>query len=216
MMCIHAQRETFRDEDGIRVHPIITKGGDLVNIVPADVRMETYVRGKSMQAVLDANEKVNRAIRGAAYAVGAQTEIRESPGYLPLRQNKGMTELFVGNIAGLVGESNIFYPPDSGGSTDMGDLSEIMPAIHPYIGGVAGAAHSRDFTIVDEEAAYIHPAKAMAMTVVDLLCDGAQAANAVCEQYTPGYTPKSYHEFWQAVLQPQGEGKGEGLRRPIF
>jgi len=44
LMAIHVQRETFRDEDQIRVHPIITKGGDLVNIVPADVRMETYVR----------------------------------------------------------------------------------------------------------------------------------------------------------------------------
>lgn len=45
MVCINAMRETFRDSDRIRVHPIITKGGDLVNIVPADVTMETYVRG---------------------------------------------------------------------------------------------------------------------------------------------------------------------------
>ncbi len=44
LMGIHLQRETFKDEDHIRVHPIITKGGDLVNVIPADVRMETYVR----------------------------------------------------------------------------------------------------------------------------------------------------------------------------
>lgn len=49
---IDANRETFRDEDGIRVHPIITKGGDLVNVVPADVRIETYVRGSNTKAIL--------------------------------------------------------------------------------------------------------------------------------------------------------------------
>ena len=47
LMAVHAQRETFKDEDHIRVHPIITKGGDIVNVVPADVRLETYVRGNN-------------------------------------------------------------------------------------------------------------------------------------------------------------------------
>ncbi|MFR9161994.1 MAG: peptidase dimerization domain-containing protein [Ruthenibacterium lactatiformans] len=60
---IHANRETFRDEDHVRVHPIITKGGDLVNTVPADVRMESYVRAASVQAMRTANAKVNRAAR---------------------------------------------------------------------------------------------------------------------------------------------------------
>ena len=80
---IHANRETFRDEDHVRVHPIITKGGDLVNTVPADVRMESYVRAASVQAMRTANAKVNRAARGAAYAVGARVEIDDMPGYLP-------------------------------------------------------------------------------------------------------------------------------------
>ncbi|MBR2351210.1 MAG: amidohydrolase, partial [Clostridia bacterium] len=71
MMCIHAQRETFRDEDKIRVHPIITNGGELVNVVPANVTMETYVRGASFEAINDAAAKVDRAIKGSAYAIGA-------------------------------------------------------------------------------------------------------------------------------------------------
>lgn len=200
IMCIHAQRETFRDEDGIRVHPILTKGGDLVNIVPADVRMETYVRGKTMEAVLDANEKVNRAIRGGAYAIGAQVDIQEAPGYLALDQNERMTEFYARNIARFVGEEQILRRPASGGSTDMGDLSCIMPSIHPYMGGIKGAAHSQDFTIVDEEAVYIYPAKAMAMTAVDLLCEGAQEAQAICREFTPTYTPQSYRAFWKEIL----------------
>ena len=75
MMCIHAQRETFRDEDRIRVHPIITNGGELVNVVPANVTMETYVRGASFEAINDAAAKVDRAIKGSAYAIGAEVEI---------------------------------------------------------------------------------------------------------------------------------------------
>jgi metal-dependent amidase/aminoacylase/carboxypeptidase family protein len=51
LMGINALRETFKDEDYIRVHPIITKGGDTVNSVPCDVRLETYVRAKTMKAI---------------------------------------------------------------------------------------------------------------------------------------------------------------------
>ena len=83
LMAIHAQRETFRDEDTIRVHPIITKGGEIVNNVPADVRMESYVRGKTVEAIMDANLKVNRALKAGAMAVGAEVEIHDHPGYMP-------------------------------------------------------------------------------------------------------------------------------------
>jgi amidohydrolase len=75
LLGIHAQRETFRDEDCIRVHPIITKGGDLVNVVPADVRIETFVRGRNVEAMQDANKKVNRALKAGAMAIGAEVEI---------------------------------------------------------------------------------------------------------------------------------------------
>src|SRR6185503_4003484 len=54
---IHCQRETFYDGDTVRIHPIITRGGDAVSVVPADVRMETFVRGGSLEAIVDANMK---------------------------------------------------------------------------------------------------------------------------------------------------------------
>ena len=53
LAAINAIRETFRDEDTIRVHPIITHGGSQVNVIPADVRIETYVRGRTVDAILD-------------------------------------------------------------------------------------------------------------------------------------------------------------------
>src|SRR5207249_3821053 len=57
LMSINAVRETFRDEDTIRVHPIITHGGSQVNVIPGEVRIETYVRGRTMEEILDANVK---------------------------------------------------------------------------------------------------------------------------------------------------------------
>jgi amidohydrolase len=71
IMGAHANRETFRDEDHIRFHPILTKGGSIVNNVPADVHMESFVRGATVEAVKKANVKVNNALRAGAMAVGA-------------------------------------------------------------------------------------------------------------------------------------------------
>ena len=92
IMAVHAQRETFQDDDAIRVHPIITKGGDVVNVVPSDVRLETYVRGKNLEAILDASAKVDRAFKAGGDAVGAATQITNIPGYLPIFQDRNLTE----------------------------------------------------------------------------------------------------------------------------
>ena len=72
LQAIHANRETFRDQDMIRVHPIITRGGDIVNAVPAEVRMETYVRGRTLKAITDANRKVDRALQAGRAGRGSQ------------------------------------------------------------------------------------------------------------------------------------------------
>ena len=90
MSGIHFQRETFKDEDTIRIHPIITRGGAAVSSVPADVRMETYVRGSSIEGFLDASEKVDRALRAGAMAIGASVEIITLPGYLPIQNNENL------------------------------------------------------------------------------------------------------------------------------
>lgn len=201
IMGIHVQREVFKDEDGIRVHPIITRGGDLVNVVPADTRMETYVRGKSVEAILSANEKVNRAIEAGAYCVGAKVEINEIPGYLPLKQNKELGDIFANNIGQFIGDENVVRGVDMIGSTDIGDLSAIMPVIQPTMGGFKGQAHSREFEIVDKEAAYILPAKAMAMSVIDLLYNGAAAGNRIKENFIPKYSKEQYLNVWENFLK---------------
>ncbi|MGI6157067.1 MAG: amidohydrolase [Saccharofermentanales bacterium] len=195
ILAMHTQRETFRDEDAIRVHAIITKGGDLVNVVPADVRMEAYVRGNNLPAIRDAAAKVDRAIEASAMAVGATVEIEDVPGYLPLIQNDRMNTLFAKNGAALLGEDNIVYGVDLLGASDAGDVSHHLPVINVLTGGYAGEAHSRTFRVVDPEMAYVLPAKALAMTVVDLLWNGAHELNDIAEHFVPAMSKAAYFRY---------------------
>ena len=195
LMSIHAQRETFRDEDVVRVHPIITKGGDLVNIVPREVKIETHVRARTTEAMMDASRKVDRALRAGAVAMGAVVEIHSLTGHLPLANNPAMVDLFLENEALLVGMENIHRLPDtqvSGGTTDMGDISHLMPAVHPHVSGVLGSGHSKDYDVVNTTHAYLNSAKAMASTVIDLLVDGASVYQKIVAQYRPIFTKEQY------------------------
>ncbi|OWZ84119.1 amidohydrolase [Natranaerobius trueperi] len=199
LMGIHAQRETFKDEDAIRVHPIITKGGDLVNIVPSDVKLETYVRGRNINAILDANKKVNKALKGGAYTIGAEIDIKEIPGYLPVEADPNMNKLYGNNVQAILGDNGLETIKAVAGSTDMGDISQLMPAIHPYVGGVEGKAHARDYKITDPTMAYVIPAKAMACMIIDLLWDDAREAKNIKEYYQPQYTKEDYLKMWRSL-----------------
>lgn len=195
LSAVHAQRETFRDDDTVRVHPIITKGGDLVNVVPADVKMETFVRAKTAAAIEDADAKVNRALRAGAVAVGGKVRITTLPGYMPLAANKQLAGIFKGNALELVGAEGYAEVDHITGSTDMGDISHIMPAIQPMAGGANGTSHGDDYQVVDMETACLTPAKAMAMTVVDLLYDGAAAAHQLLAGFKPVMDRDEYLAF---------------------
>lgn len=204
LSAIHAQRETFKDADTIRVHPIITKGGEAVNVVPADVRMETFVRGKTLEAIRDANEKVDRALRAGALAVGGSVHISTLPGYLPLSNDRNLQSLFRENAAALVGSRRLVPAGRHGtGSTDMGDVSQIMPAIHPFAGGASGTSHGDDYLIEDYRLAVLNPAKVMAMTVVDLLADGAARAREVLAKHKPAMTKQEYLELMESLRKEE-------------
>ena len=193
LQAIHALRETFRDADMIRVHPIITKGGDIVNTVPADVRMTCYVRGINQEAVSKANAQVNRAITHSAMALGATAEIEDIPGYVPLIQNTDLDNLFAANAKIATPDICIEDGVVFGGSTDMGDVSWLIPSIHPRVSGFSGALHSSKVVVSDENLAYILPAKLLAMTVIDLLASDAKEALRVKEMY-PRKTKEEYAE----------------------
>jgi amidohydrolase len=197
---IHAQRETFYERDTIRIHPIITKGGDAVSVVPAEVHMETFVRGGSREAILDANMKVDRCLRAGAMAMGAEVEINTIPGYLPQRNNRDLAQVFGGNVEALFGPGTFAIGGHRTGSTDMGDIAHMKPVIHPYLASAVGKTHGADFRISEPEHAYLTPAKLLAMTAIDLLYGDAAPARKILAEFRPEMTKGSYLAFERALF----------------
>jgi len=198
LAAIHANRETFQEHETARVHGIITKGGEVVNAVPADVRVEWRVRSSTPEDLVKNNARVNRCFKAGALAVGAKVKITDIPGYFPLRHDPTLQDLFHSNAAYLLGRDRILVMPEGrnrGGSTDMGDLSQIMPVCHPYTGGATGPGHSKEYSINDYEQAVINPAKIMVMVVIDLLAEGATKAQEVLRKASPAMTKEEYVAF---------------------
>jgi len=200
---LNTQRETMRNEDAVRLHGILTSGGASVNAVPADVRYEGRVRGRNPEVIADANMKMDRCLRAGALAMGASVHIVTMPGYLAMLNNPSMQELFRDNARQLVGANNVVTHEPSrnrGGSTDMGDLSHIMPVIHPYTTAATGGGHGVDYLIEDYVQAVINPAKAMAMTVIDLLAGQAETAKAVLDTNSPQMSKQQYLDLQNSRL----------------
>lgn len=163
----------------VRVHGVVAKGGEAPNIVPDEGRIRLYVRAPSLAELEPAAERVRNCAKGAAMATGCQLTFREfAYTYVDLRANAPLDEAFSRNMAAL-GRLPA-RPGDAGrgtGSTDMGNVSHVLPAIHPYVGicerGGGPASHSREFaeaTVTSRgEEALLVAAKALAMTCLDLL-----------------------------------------------
>ena len=192
MQGINAQRETFRDEDHVRIHSIITKGGDIVNSIPADVRMELFVRAANIPAIKAASTKVDHAVHGAAVMLGGHAEITDMPGYMPVYADKAMAAIYAKNAEEFYSKEQILSLTETSGSFDIGDLSLFMPILHPLVSGVSGGLHSREFKIIDDDDAYIIPIKIMACTVIDLLANDAQKARNILSSFKPKMTREEY------------------------
>ena len=200
---LNAQRETLRNEDTIRLHGIMTLGGVSVSSIPAEVKYEGRVRGGTWDAIDDANQKMDRCLRAGTLAIGGQVEIVTLPGYMPLINNEHLMEIFSQNAADLVGDDNVRQNPshvNRGGSTDMGDLSQVMPVIHPYTGAATGSGHGVDYVIKDYTQAVINPAKAMAATVIDLLAGDSTQAHNVINNFKPNLSIDSYVSMQRSRL----------------
>ena len=197
MAALQYQRETFKDEDHVRVHAIISHGGDMVNVVPEKVVIEAQVRAKYMAAMNDACKKADRSFRAGALAIGANVEIHDLPGYLPILEEpipKALLETgdILKNEVSVAKASALVHNP---ASTDVGDLTHLMPVVGFTTGGFKGALHSADFEITDKYKAYVLPAKVMALTMYNLLRGGAKEAHALIERFPHHLSRHEYMEY---------------------
>ena len=202
----NALRETFKESDILRFHPIITHGGDMVNAIPETVTMESYVRGASYDAIVDANKRINQALCGAALSIGTNVEIVDIPGYAPHLNDKNMIEL-AKDAAALAMPEVEFRSSDviGGGSTDMGDLSCIMPVVHPYAAGSAGKSHGNDYEITDPVAACVTNAKWQVTMLRLLLENGGERAKKVIAEFEPRFASKEEFLAFQDSLYRDGD-----------
>jgi amidohydrolase len=159
-----------------RVHGIITKGGDQANIIPEHTVAEFYLRAPTKEYCRELLRRFEACAEGAAVATGCTMKVTPDPTiHEPLKPNFTMAGIFQKNL------ERIDFPvdPDDGeagfGSTDCGNVSQVIPTIHPYIrispDGVPG--HSREFAEWAKSPlarkGIVAAAKALAMTALDLV-----------------------------------------------
>ena len=194
MQGIALLRETFKDEDHVRVHPIITRGGAAVSSVPANVTMEMFIRAATITAMKDAENKVDRALKGAAMTIGAEVEISTSPGYMPSLFNPELSKIYDRSVTEIIGNDATGRMPHRTSSTDMGDVSMLIPAMQSYAGGASGRTHSDEFEITDWNLNVIDAGKALASTAIDLLADDGLEAKKIIENFKPSLSIPEYLE----------------------
>ncbi|MBR5011111.1 MAG: amidohydrolase [Clostridia bacterium] len=190
----NAVREQFSGDNKFRFHPIITKGGEAVNVIPAEVVVESFVRGGNMPQILKANERINRAFAGSAAALGCKLIIEDQIGAAPRIEDKNLRLAFkeVGKMLFSEDEINV-ERPWTPGCTDMGDISSVMPSVVAYVGCSSIPGHTNRFVVEDKYTSCVTNAKLQAAWVNYLLCDGAAyAKKVIAEADVPYASIKDY------------------------
>jgi amidohydrolase len=183
---IDGQRVRFRD--GVRVHGYITNGGQAVNIIPELASCELSVRARDTNELARVRGIVERCAQAAALASEVNVEIVAREGYSDMRNNMTMARVF-GEHMGALGR-NVRETDDrvGAGSTDMGDVSHIVPSIHPYlaiVGENEALCHQHAFASAAASdrgfATAMDAAKALARTALELLLDDKLRASVRAE-----------------------------------
>lgn len=208
LSAINALRETFRDQDHIRVHPILTEAGSSVNAIPDRVVLECYIRAADAESLQDANVRVNRAIAASAAALGCTLTVDDKHGYFPRVHDQGMIQVTKEAMEQTLAKT--VYEPEGWGTgcSDLGDMTMLMPAVHPSIGGAVGAAHGDQYTIPQAEDSCVNSAKVQLVMLQLLLKNGAARAKQILENFKPVFSSKEEYfrhvdamtACWEAVL----------------
>lgn len=175
-------------KSGARIHGIITDGGKAANIVPDHSAGNFIVRAEEDDYLEELKSRVMSCFIGAALATGARLETRwDEIRYEPLRSNMTLARLFKKNLESCDRKVMLYDPSISFGSSDMGNVSQIVPAIHPSIAitHVDVLLHSPQFAMVAASesgvCAMLESAEAMAMTAAEVIADPALTAKIKAE-----------------------------------
>jgi len=197
LQAVNDLRETFQEKDLIRFHPIMMGVNCAVNIIPDEMKIESYVRGKSLEAIKRENVKINRALTGAALAIGARVELTDRPGYSPETDDPMFMKLVEQCCADLAGADRVRFDYEGWGtgSSDFGDITSVMPGVQFSAAGATGTFHGIDFNVADPDRLCVNSAKAQLFVVDALLCNDGEEAKKIVANYKPQYPSiKAYFE----------------------
>ncbi|WP_042142348.1 M20 family metallopeptidase [Paucisalibacillus sp. EB02] len=182
---VNALREHLPSD--VRIHGIIAEGGKAANVVPDYAVAQFYIRAKKRDYLDEVVEKVKNIASGAALMTGASLEVSNYElSYDEMITNHSLSNAFTKNLE-QTSNLPIFEPKSSYGSIDMGNVSQVVPAIHPYIGlnkpGLV--AHTKEFadqTITEDGfETLMSGALALAYTGFDILTDSTLLASIMKE-----------------------------------
>ena len=194
-------RETFREEDHVRLHNVIRKAGDVINSVPDEAIVETKVRAASLDKICEITDMVNRAYAGSAYAFGGKIEMEKLQGYMPIIPRAADNALIEAADDLGLNYRTVQKGDFNNACTDVGDLSHLVPVVNFTFKGFEGKLHGADFKITDPEKAYILPAKLLALTVYKLLKNGGQEAKKITKSYTPVFNKESFIQYVKNTIE---------------
>ena len=199
LTAVNALRERFVDDEHIRFHPILTEGGNAINVIPNRVVLESYLRGSDIKSMMAYNQMINQAFAGAAVSMGAKLEIRDYAGSLPMKNDPVLRQTAREAIELLEGEGTCLLSQElwSPGGTDLGNLSSLIPVVQPSTTGVEGVGHSKEFRIQSPYHCCQIPAECLVMMARMLLKNGAGRAKEVLAQAQPVF--RSKEEYFAAM-----------------
>ncbi|WAA09024.1 M20 family metallopeptidase [Fervidibacillus albus] len=161
----------------VKIHGIINEGGKAANIVPDLASAQFYIRASTRAVLNQVVKRVKNIAEGAALMTGAKLEISNYElSYDNMVTNRTLSDRFTKNLSAI--SSKPIYPPKKEyGSLDLGNVSQVVPAIHPYIGlnapGLVG--HTKEFAdqtiTADGRQALVEGTLALAYTGYDCLTD---------------------------------------------
>ena len=187
-------RETFEEKDAIRIHGRIIEGGQTVNSIPERVVYECYVRSLSPDALRKTNEKVDNAAKHCAKALGASVIIKDTPGYLPMRQSSLINDVIRKMMLKHCSLEEIHDNEVSMAAGDIGDLSLFKPTVQFGYSGFSGNCHGRDLCISDKKRAYLEPAMVVADTA-EYLLNHPEYCQKITDSFSPSLTKKEYLDY---------------------
>jgi amidohydrolase len=173
---IDGQRVHFRD--GVRVHGFVLDGGQAVNIIPESAACEFSVRARTTDELVRVRAIVERCARAAAMASDVTVSVSERRGYKDMKNNLSLARAFGAHMTALGRTPRETDARVGAGSTDMGDVSHVVPSIHPWLAIVdenEALCHQHKFADAAGSARGLNTAlvaaKAMARTASELLAN---------------------------------------------